>query len=57
MRSFSLAYLSAHTLTPPQTVDVAASTGYQFVGLRLLPSAPGGPWQPCLLYTSPSPRD
>jgi hypothetical protein len=46
MRSFSLAYLCAHTLTPPQAVDVAASAGYQFVGLRLLPSAPGGPGSP-----------
>jgi len=48
MRSFSLAYLCAHTLTPPQAVDVAASAGYQFVGLRLLPSAPGGHWQPLI---------
>lgn len=46
MRSYSLAYLSAHTLTPPQAVDLAAEVGYQFVGLRLLPSAPGGSWQP-----------
>ena len=48
MRSFSLAYLCAHTLTPPQAVDVAAGAGYQFVGLRLLPSAPGGQWQPLI---------
>jgi len=48
MRSYSLAYLSAHTLTPPQAVDVAAEVGYQFVGLRLLPSAPGGTWQPLI---------
>jgi len=46
MRSYSLAYLSAHTLTPPQVVGVAAEVGYQFVGLRLLPSVPGGTWQP-----------
>lgn len=48
MRSYSLAYLSAHTLTPPQVVEVAAEVGYQFVGLRLLPSAPGGTWQPLM---------
>lgn len=48
MRSYSLAYLSAAPLTPPQAVDVAAQLGYRHVGLRLLPSAPGGAWQPIL---------
>lgn len=49
MRSYSLAYLSAPpTLTAPQVVEVAAAVGYQFVGLRLLPSAPGGTWQPLI---------
>ena len=48
MRSYSLAYLTAATLTPPQAVDVAAQLGYRHVGLRLLPSAPGGAWQPIL---------
>jgi sugar phosphate isomerase/epimerase len=46
MRSYSLAYLSAPLLTPPQAVDMAAEVGYQYVGLRLLPSTPGGAWQP-----------
>lgn len=34
---FSLAHLSALTLSPPEMIDVAARTGYQFVGLRLMP--------------------
>ena len=48
MRSYSLAYLSAAALTPPQVVAVAAQAGYQFVGLRLLPSMAGGASQPLL---------
>lgn len=46
MPSFSLAYLTASSLTPPQAVDLAAELGYQFVGLRLYPAAPGGDAQP-----------
>lgn len=46
MRRYSLAYLTAHTLTPPQSVDLAAELGYAYVGLRLLPSVPGGAFQP-----------
>jgi sugar phosphate isomerase/epimerase len=45
---FSLAYLSAMSLNPPEALAVAARTGYHGVGLRLLPSAPGGPVQPLL---------
>jgi sugar phosphate isomerase/epimerase len=48
MRHFSLAYLSAHALTPPQVVDVAAQAGYSHVGLRLLPSTAGGASQPLM---------
>ena len=32
---YSLAHLTALTLTPPQLVDVAARTGYRYVGLRM----------------------
>lgn len=39
---FSLAYLTASTITPPQAIDLAAELGYQSVGLRLYPAAPGG---------------
>ncbi len=44
-RSFSLAYLSAYTLTPPQMIRVAAQAGYDFVGLRLWPNSAGAPQQ------------
>ena len=40
--TFSLAYLTQLDLPPAQAIAVAARTGYQFVGLRLLPAAPGG---------------
>ena len=41
-RTYSLAYLSSHRCTP---AEVAAQTGYSFVGLRLWPNAPGAPQQ------------
>jgi sugar phosphate isomerase/epimerase len=44
-RTYSLAYLTAHTLTPPQAVRLAAQLGYRHVGLRLLPNAAGAPQQ------------
>lgn len=39
---YSLAYLTVARLTPPEAVDVAAATGYRYVGLRLMPALPGG---------------
>jgi sugar phosphate isomerase/epimerase len=44
-RIYSLAYLSSHRCTPAQAIQVAAQTGYQYVGLRLWPNAPGAPQQ------------
>jgi sugar phosphate isomerase/epimerase len=44
-RIYSLAYLTARTLTPPQAVRLAAELGYRHVGLRLLPNAAGAPQQ------------
>ena len=44
-RTYSLAYLSSHRCTPAQAIRIAAQTGYQFVGLRLWPNAPGAPQQ------------
>ncbi len=41
-RAFSLAHLTAPELPPPEMVSVAARTGYQYAGVRLLPAAPGG---------------
>lgn len=44
-RVYSLAYLSSHRCTPPEAIRVAAANGYQCVGLRLWPNAPGAPQQ------------
>ena len=44
-RLFSLAYLTADTCTVPQAIDLAAALGYAYVGLRLMPNAPGAPQQ------------
>jgi sugar phosphate isomerase/epimerase len=41
-RPFSLSFLTYHGATPPQAIRIAAEAGYDFVGLRLLPAAPGG---------------
>ena len=42
MRTYSLSYLTASSLTPPQAVAVAVQAGYTHVGLRLCPSMYGG---------------
>ena len=39
---FSLAHLTLLALPPPDLIAVAAGAGYGAVGLRLLPSVPGG---------------
>ena len=44
-RIYSLAYLGSHRCTPAEAIQVAAQTGYHFVGLRLWPNAPGAPQQ------------
>ncbi|MBN8872745.1 MAG: sugar phosphate isomerase/epimerase [Rhodospirillales bacterium] len=41
-RVLALAPITTPELAPPETVSVAARTGYAQVGLRLLPSSPGG---------------
>lgn len=41
-RRYSLAHLTALSLSPPELIDVASKAGYQDVSLRLLPAAPGG---------------
>jgi sugar phosphate isomerase/epimerase len=43
---FSLAHLSALSLSPPEMVDVAARVGYRYVGLRLTPVTPNEPRYP-----------
>ncbi|MDE2364392.1 MAG: sugar phosphate isomerase/epimerase [Hyphomicrobiales bacterium] len=47
-RIFSLAYLTAAPLSPPDVVALAAELGYGAVGLRALPAAPGGDFDPLL---------
>jgi sugar phosphate isomerase/epimerase len=44
-RIFSLAYLTSCHCTPAQALRIAADNGYPYVGLRLLPNAPGAPQQ------------
>jgi sugar phosphate isomerase/epimerase len=44
-RTYSMAYLTSHTLTPPESIRLAAELGYANVGLRLLPNAAGAPQQ------------
>jgi sugar phosphate isomerase/epimerase len=43
---FSLAHLSALSLSPPEMVDVAARVGYHYVGLRLTPVTANEPRYP-----------
>jgi sugar phosphate isomerase/epimerase len=44
-RDFSLAYLTSHRCVPHEAVQVAAKSGYQYVGFRLWPNAPQAPQQ------------
>jgi sugar phosphate isomerase/epimerase len=45
---WSLAYLTAAPLSAPETVSMAAELGYQAVGMRALPAAPGGDFWPLI---------
>jgi sugar phosphate isomerase/epimerase len=45
---FSLAHLTAITLSPPELVGIAARTGYQKVGLRLIAVTPDTPGYPLM---------
>jgi len=45
---FSLAHLTVLSLAPPEVVEVAARTGYQTVGLRLLRTTQGMPGYPLM---------
>jgi sugar phosphate isomerase/epimerase len=44
----SLAYLTGHMLSPPDAVVTAAELGYDAIGLRALPAAPGGTFSPLI---------
>lgn len=48
MRTYSLAYLTAHRSSVPEAIQIAAALGYSHVGLRLQPNAPGAPFQELL---------
>ena len=48
MADFSLAHLTVISLAPPLMVDVAASTGYRYVGFRLIPVTPDSPGYPLM---------
>jgi hypothetical protein len=45
---FSLAHLTVLHLPPPDVVRLAARTGYQRVGLRLIASSPTTPGYPLM---------
>lgn len=47
-RALSLAYLTSAPLMPPEAITLAAELGYQYIGVRILPSAPGGDVQPLI---------
>lgn len=39
---FSLSHLTVLQSAPPRAVEIAARSGYSHLGLRLIPSGPGG---------------
>ena len=41
-RRYSLSFLTCHGATPEEAIATAAKAAYDYVGLRLLPAAPGG---------------
>jgi len=48
MPTLSLAYLTSAPLSPPDAIALAAELGYQAVGLRALPVAPGAAFSPLI---------
>jgi sugar phosphate isomerase/epimerase len=48
MPILSLAYLTSAPLSPPDAIALAAELGYQAVGLRALPVAPGAAFSPLI---------
>jgi sugar phosphate isomerase/epimerase len=47
-RQYSLAYLTSAPLDVLAAIDLAATTGYTAVGLRIAPAAPGGDFSPLI---------
>ncbi|PZR96122.1 MAG: xylose isomerase [Stutzerimonas stutzeri] len=48
MPDISLAYFTSVPLSPPDAIRLAAELGYDAVGLRALPAAPGGAFSPLI---------
>ena len=46
--TLSLAYLTSASLSPPDSISLAAELDYQAVGLRALPVAPGADFSPLI---------
>ncbi len=51
-RSYSLAYLTAPDLPPPDAMSLAADFGYSHIGLRMLPAMSGGHYWPLMTDTA-----
>jgi len=56
MNEFSLAHLTVLSLSPPEMVNVAARTGYDTIGLRLIAVTADSPGYP-LMFDPPAMRD
>ena len=46
---YSLAYLTSAPMHPPDAVELAGKLGYQAIGVRIMPAAPGGDFSPLTL--------
>ena len=53
---YSLAYLTSAPMAPPDALVLAAKLGYQAIGVRIAPAAPGGDFSP-LATDAPMLRD
>jgi sugar phosphate isomerase/epimerase len=49
---YSLAYLTSVPLAPPDAVELANKLGYQAIGVRIAPAAPGGDFSPLATDTA-----
>jgi sugar phosphate isomerase/epimerase len=43
---YSLAYLTSAPMPPPEALTLAGKLGYQAIGVRIMPAAPGGDFSP-----------
>lgn len=47
-RIYSLAYLTSAPMAPPDALVLAQKLGYQAIGVRIMPAAPGGDFSPLI---------